>query len=211
VISIVFVRAFVDQLPALVGVIIGTLATFGVTSLTDRTRWRRGQATRWDERRLETCAQYAQAIKEMHAVALRLLASRHPGLTAQPIDRAVGLEMLARAELERSKAWESMLLLGDSATIEAARIWRNSVMKVALLARDRDEQPAHGRDDLVISWEIEVSTAVDEVNEARDGYYLAARQGLSVSGTAQAQAHWLLAEGIAPSRGHAAASVNTCR
>jgi len=76
---------------------------------------------------------------------------------------------------------------------------------VALLARDRDEQPAHGRDDLVISWEIEVSTAVDEVNEARDGYYLAARQGLSVSGTAQAQAHWLLAEGIAPSRGHAAA------
>ena len=77
--------------------------------------------------------------------------------------------------------------------------------EVALLARDRDEQPAHGRDDLVISWEIEVSTAVDEVNEARDGYYLAARQGLSVSGTAQAQAHWLLAEGIAPSRGHAAA------
>lgn len=141
-------QTFIDQLPALIGVVIGALGTFWVTSATDRIRWRREQLTRWDERRLE------------------------------------------------AYAWESVLLLGDAATIEAARIWRNAVMRVALLARDQDEADS--------DWEHSISSAIDEVNEARDGFYVCARECLDVAGAAQAQAAWLRAESIRSGHDHPA-------
>ena len=54
-----------QQLPTLVGVIVGAIATILTTSLGDRTRWKRSQAVRWDQRRLEAYAQYAETIKHL--------------------------------------------------------------------------------------------------------------------------------------------------
>jgi xanthine/uracil permease len=39
----------VQQLPVLIGVAVGALASYLVTSATERARWQRQQATRWDD------------------------------------------------------------------------------------------------------------------------------------------------------------------
>jgi hypothetical protein len=184
------VESFADQLPALVGVVVGALGAFWVATFTDRTRWRREQATKWDAKRLDAYGRYALAIKEIHSLALRIIAQNHPRISAQPIDETTGLKMLAKADMNRTRVWESMLLLGDESTIAAARGWMNAVRKVELLARSRDG--------LEEKWSNQVLTAVREVNEARDRFYVAARQGLAVGGETEAQAPWLLAGLQAP-------------
>lgn len=109
------------QLLTLAGVVIGILGTVLATTVTDKARWKREQAVRWDTRRLDVYAEYASAIKEIHALTLRLIGPRAPGITADPIDRDAGLETLTQAEFHRTKAWESVLLLGDTATVAASR------------------------------------------------------------------------------------------
>jgi hypothetical protein len=132
---------------------------------------------------------------------LRVIAAHHPRISAQPIDQPTGVKMLTRADANRTRAWESMLLLGDARTIAAARLWRSAVRKVELLARDCD-----GHND---GWEAQVMAAVREVNEARDRFYLAARQSLAIGGEPEAQAPLLLADPPAPDQakiiGHPAA------
>ena len=123
------------QLLTLAGVAIGILGTILATTVTDRARCKREQAVRWDTRRLDAYAEYARAIKEIHALTLRLIAPSTPGITADPIDRDAGLEALTQAEFYRTKAWESVLLLGDTATVAAARDWRSAVWQLELLAR----------------------------------------------------------------------------
>jgi hypothetical protein len=63
---------FLGQLPALVGVLVGALASYLVTVATERRRWRRSMDTRWDERRVVAYAEYATAVKAMFDLVLRL-------------------------------------------------------------------------------------------------------------------------------------------
>ncbi|WP_345662042.1 hypothetical protein [Streptomyces venetus] len=46
--------ALLDQLPALPGVVVGSLGSYAVRSLTERRRWKRQREERWDEKRFET-------------------------------------------------------------------------------------------------------------------------------------------------------------
>ncbi|MEK8105561.1 hypothetical protein NKG94_11170 [Micromonospora sp. M12] len=129
------VSTLLTQLPALLGVLVGTLGTILATSLADRARWRRGQSVRWDERRLDAYVDYAHALKESHAVALRLTADLRPGSYSHPIDRDEGLARLAEADARRTIVWENLLLLGDEATVVAAASWRDAIWQVERLAR----------------------------------------------------------------------------
>ncbi|MDG4810361.1 hypothetical protein O7634_26710 [Micromonospora sp. WMMD1120] len=158
------------QLPALLGVLLGTLGTILATSLADRARWRRGQNVRWDERRLDAYVDYAHALKESHAVALRMTADLRPGSHSHPIDHDEGLTRLAEADARRTIAWENLLLLGDEATVAAAAAWRDGVWQVERLARR------------VVPAPPDIAEVLMRVNEARDGYYRAARQSLGVRG-----------------------------
>lgn len=163
------------QLPALLGVLVGTLGTILATSLADRARWRRNQSIRWDERRLDAYVEYAHAVKESHAVALRMTADQRPESRSHPIDRESGLARLAETDARRSIAWENMLLLGDEATVAAARVWRDAVWQTERLARGiADPEP-------------DLTVALARVNEARDGFYRAARRSLAVQGGSVAQ------------------------
>ncbi|MBQ1034805.1 hypothetical protein [Micromonospora sp. C81] len=123
------------QLPALLGVLVGTLGTILATSLADRARWRRSQSVRWDERRLDAYVDYAHALKESHAVALRMTADLRPGSHSHPIDREDGLARLATSDARRTIVWENLLLLGDEPTVVAAAVWRDAVWQVERLAR----------------------------------------------------------------------------
>jgi len=178
------VSSLLAQLPALIGVAVGALATILATSFTDRSRWRRSQSVRWDERRLDAYADYAQAIKEIHLLAFRLSATRRGSSRSQPIDRETGMDLLAQADLHRSKMWESVLLLGDAATVEAARLWHEAVRRLVRLASERTNDPSHeGSEDLSDDWRA----AVQLVDNTRDLFYIAARQNLLVEGGLVAQ------------------------
>jgi hypothetical protein len=171
--------AISDQLPAIIGVIVGTAGTIAATGFSDLTRWRRQLHTRWDEKRLEAYAEYANAIKELYAYALRLSAAKLVGSRLHPIDREEGLAKLADGDLRRTKAWESVLLLGDAETVNAAREWRDAVYQIELAARDLSDMS------------IDLEAAVVEVNGRRDDFYRATRASLGVRAGAVTQADWL--------------------
>jgi hypothetical protein len=162
------VQNLLDQLPTLIGVVLGAVGAVAATSLSDRLRWQREQAVRWYQRRLEAFMAFAATLKTIHTVSFRLVAMHRPGSSAPPIDRPAGLEQLAHANLRRSADWEALLLLGDEATVAAARRWRDAVSAVELLARGAEWDGA--------AWE----TAVDEADRARDQFYVFARQALGV-------------------------------
>ncbi|WP_435205754.1 hypothetical protein [Micromonospora sp. bgisy143] len=161
---------FLTQLPALLGVLVGTLGTILATSLADRQRWRRSQSVRWDERRLDAYVEFAHALKESHAVALRMTAHLRPASHSHPINREEGLARLAESDARRTIVWENLLLLGDEPTVLAAANWRDAIWRLERLARGIVDVP----DDIVAQ--------LDAVNEARDGYYRAARRSLGVRG-----------------------------
>jgi hypothetical protein len=117
---------FLNQLPAILGVTVGALGTLLVTSLTDRARWRRDRAIRWDTRRLDAYVAHAATVKEIHALALRVSASYRRHSRSRPIDREQALEFLAEANARRTRAWETVLLLGDEASVTTARAWQDA-------------------------------------------------------------------------------------
>ncbi|MDQ0766343.1 hypothetical protein QFZ32_000994 [Streptomyces canus] len=47
--------AFIQQLPALIGVVIGALGSYLAVVRSDRARFHREKAARWEERRLAVC------------------------------------------------------------------------------------------------------------------------------------------------------------
>jgi hypothetical protein len=174
------VNTFLGQLPALIGVLVGTLGTILATSLADRTRWKRSQSVRWDERRLEAYAEFARVVKEVHAVALRMLASTdRPGSRGHRLDRETGLARLAEADVRQTLAWETVLLLGDAPAVHAARAWRDAVWAIERLARGLSEK------------DVNVTDLLHRANEARDAFYSVARGGLGVRGGSVDQSNWL--------------------
>lgn len=139
-----------------------------VTSFTDKARWSRDQVVRWDTRRLDAYVAYAATVKEIHAIALRIAAPYRPHSQAWPLDRAQGLDLLAEANAQRTKAWEAMLLLGGEDTVATARAWQEAVWVEQRLCR--------GNSIDVLEWQ----SAVEAVDQARDLFHLAARKDLSV-------------------------------
>lgn len=176
-----------EQLPALIGVIVGTAGTILATGLADRARRRRQQTVRWDERRLQAYVEYANAVKETHTYALRLAALDAPGSRLHRIDRDDGLARLAESDLRRTMAWESVLLLGDAGTVAAARDWREAVSKVEVFARGFADEDS------------DFEAAVARVNASRDKLYEAARASLDISAGSISQSDWL-AKGFANKR-----------
>jgi len=172
---------FLNQLPAILGVIVGALGTLLVTSFTDRARWRRDQAVRWDTRRLDAYVAYAATVKEIHALALRISAPHRRYSKSRPIDPEQGIELLDEANVRRTQAWEAMLLLGDETTVTAARSWQNAVFA---------EQDLCSGDSID---ELEWQSAVEAVDQARDRFYLAARENLGVHAGSVEQSPFLRA------------------
>src|SRR5215475_4637020 len=168
-----------EQAPALVGVLLGVLATIAGTSINDRFRWKHDRSVRWDERRVEAYTEYARAIKDVYTAASRLATERIPVLSAAPVDRESGVRLLNEARAQRTKAWETMLLLGDAATVRAARDWREAIWQLERIAMD----PSLGSSE----W----AQSIGAVDRARDSFYTAARGGLTVTGGSVAQASWL--------------------
>jgi hypothetical protein len=160
--------SFLSAIPALIGVVIGVIATGWV----ERTHWKRSQAIRWDERRIDAYVEYAKTIKKIHMTVLAMVEPSLVHNLAEPINREAGLEMIAQAEAHRAEAWETMLLLADQPTAYAALRWRNMVKIETEFVRSRPNDA--GSDDWIAT--------VKNVNEARDHFYEAARKSVNVAG-----------------------------
>ncbi|MEV6954792.1 hypothetical protein [Streptomyces sp. NPDC051183] len=167
-----------DQLPALIGVVVGAVGSYAVAGLTERSRWRRARAECWDEKRFLTYANYASTLKEQIRIAQRIGAARGFENVADPLEPVEGLALLAEAESRRAAEWESVLLVGDAEAIGAARAWHEAVWNVELYAR--------GLRDDADGW----ASAEKEVSRARDAFYVCARRDLGIAGPPPPSGNW---------------------
>lgn len=133
------VNPIVAQVLTIAGVLLGSAATFVVTSATERNRWRRAQSARWDDKRLLAYSEYANAVKQMVRLCRRIAETKGLLATGQPTDLDAAFTALAEAETERAARWETVLLLGEPTTISAARAWSEQVWKLEHILRD--DQP----------------------------------------------------------------------
>ncbi|WP_079158529.1 hypothetical protein [Streptomyces caniscabiei] len=162
-----------DQALPLVGVAIGAAVSLLVSALNERTRWRRQQSVRWDERRLNAYAEYAHTVKDLSNQYHRLAIARGvtAGTTSLEPTGAV-LEELSKAEVHRSALAESLWLLGDVDSNTAAVKLNHALWHLQWLARGI---PTTG----VATW----PEAYLEFRKARENFLLAARRDLGVQGT----------------------------
>jgi hypothetical protein len=161
----------IQQLPVLLGVGIGALATYATTFLADRTRWKRERDARWDEARMRAYADYGSAVKKLAHLSRRVAAGRGFSRIAQPLSpSAETTEALTDAEEQRGRAWESVLLLGNHDTIQAGRNWHQAVWRLYGYAvgelTDADQ----------------FAPASFEADRVRETFYKCARRDLGVSG-----------------------------
>jgi hypothetical protein len=161
-----------SQLLVLAGVIIGALASYLTTAATERARWKRALDSRWDDRRVEAYASYAQTVKDIIRITGQLAAGRGIIESVQPLLLTQeSLDMLAAASAARAVAWETVLLLGHPETVAAARNWHESVWRLDWIARGLI--PGDRQD-----WE----KARSAVTDARALFYESARKDLQVQG-----------------------------
>ncbi|MFD4353401.1 hypothetical protein ACFWPX_12635 [Nocardia sp. NPDC058518] len=95
-------KPVVQQLITVVGVLLGAGATFAGAALTERSKWRRTQRSRWDDRRLVAYSDFANALKRFAEVSMRMAAGRGFPNAGQPISAEDGAELLAEAASEKS-------------------------------------------------------------------------------------------------------------
>jgi hypothetical protein len=163
-----------SQLLVLAGVIVGALASYLTTTATERARWKRTFDSRWDDRRVEAYAAYAQTVKDLITISSRIYAGRGTPTDSWGLPPSQeSLDLLEAAGRKRTAAWETVLLLGHPETVQAARNWHESVWRLERWARGH----ATGKHE---DWE----RARSEVNRTRSLFYEAARKDLQVRGGA---------------------------
>ena len=168
-----------QQLPALIGVVVGAAASYLVGAATERARWRREQSSRWDDKRAQAYAEYGYAIKSLYVQSLRIANSRMRGDPGDSMDYDKALAELGRLADERAAKWETVLLLGNPQTIAAARTWHRHVWQMEFFARGErtDADQYH--------------TLREDVDTDRARFYEAARRDLGItSGEAPRGGPW---------------------
>lgn len=169
---------FLDQLGTLLAVAVGAAGSYATTSLTERTRWRRTQTERWQEKKFEVYARYGNALKEQIGITQRIGAALGYAHVVDPLDPAEGLPLLAEAEARRAVTWESVLLVGDAETVAAARSWHEAIWMLELHVRE----PRHDAE----GW----TRDSQRVSQKRDAFYTCARSELGVAGPPPPSGNW---------------------
>ncbi|MFG3099348.1 hypothetical protein ACGFZL_02245 [Streptomyces sp. NPDC048182] len=169
---------FTDQLATLLSVAVGAAGSYAATTLTERARWRRSQAERWHEKKFDVYAQYGNALKEQIGITLRIGAALGHADLVDPLTPEEGLRLLAEAEARRSQRWESVLLVGDAATVAAARSWHEAVWTLEAHAREQRREPEEWARDR------------QRVSRTRDTFYTSARHDLGVTGPPPPAGNW---------------------
>lgn len=180
-------RAFLQALPTLIGVLFGAGATYLSTIATERSRWRRTQSVRWDERRIVAYTEYAHSLKRLLTVIVRIAAFKGVHPEDDPLDPVKGLPLLVAANQERTVMWEAVLMLGSPEVITSARSWHENAALLQLLALAQPTRAA---------W----SEAIEASSQARRGFYEAVRRDLGIPTSGSTEVfEWQIAKYLAES------------
>lgn len=160
--------AFIQQLPALIGVVIGALGSYVAVVRGDQVRFRREQAARWEERRLTVYADYAQSVKKTVTVTYRVAAKAGVDPHPDPLTLEEAQPLLADATTRRDPSGEALIMLGSRTVVEKARAWVVTAMEMERFVRE-------GRDDRE-AWQA----LLERQRAGREGYYAAVRDDLGL-------------------------------
>ncbi|MFH8410152.1 hypothetical protein ACH4FX_36055 [Streptomyces sp. NPDC018019] len=160
----------IGQLLPLVGVVLGAGTSFLVGAMNERRRWKREQAVRWDEARLNAYVEFAHIVKKLSRAYHRIAATRGlvTGIPPLELTAEVSAE-LSNDDDRRSVLVENLWLLGDPRTNAAARSMTEAVWRLEAMARGRQEADAG-------TWAV----AQQDLWSARDEFRQAARATLSI-------------------------------
>ncbi|MFE6938102.1 hypothetical protein [Streptomyces chartreusis] len=159
---------FLQQLPALIGVVVGALGSYVVVVRGDRMRFGREQAARWEERRLGVYADYAQSVKKTVTVTYRVAAAAGVDPHPDPLPLEQAQPLLADATARRDPSGEALIMLGSPAVVEKAREWVVTAMEMERFVREyREDREA---------WKA----LLERQRAAREGYYTAVREDLGL-------------------------------
>lgn len=156
----------------LIAVVVGAVTSYVAAIATERARWKRADHVWLNEQRIDAYTEFAHALRRQLVLATRVAAERGFHIRGQthPIDVKDGLVALADAEEQRGLAYHRVMLVGDAATVTAARDWQIEVWRVEHFARGlRDDH-----DD----WQQTVA----ELGSRGRAFYEAARLDLGVHG-----------------------------
>lgn len=159
----------VQQLPALIGVVIGAAASYLAGAAAERARWRREQSSRWDDKRAQAYTDYAYAVKNVYVQCMRAAELRRQGASRDMAAYEEALAEMAKMTDERTAKWESVLLLGNPETIAAARVWHRRIWQAERFARGERSDEDH--------WD----SVLDDINVDRARFYAAARRDLGIT------------------------------
>ncbi|MFB7241939.1 hypothetical protein CW362_06580 [Streptomyces populi] len=158
--------AFLQQLPALVGVVIGALGSYLALVRSDRERFERDRADRWDERRLAVYSEYARSLKKSVTLTYRVAAHLGNDPHPHPLPLAEAEPFLARATDDRDPAGEALIMLGSREVVDRAREWVTVVMEMERFQRVGTLDPQ--------AWQA----LLERQRRGREGYYAAVREDL---------------------------------
>ncbi|MER5377397.1 hypothetical protein [Streptomyces sp. NPDC002553] len=160
--------AFIQQLPALVGVVIGALGSYLALARSDRERFRRERAARWEERRLAVYADYARSLKKSVVLTYRVAAHLGEDPHPHPMSPTEAEPLMAEATDGRDPTGEALLMLGSHEVVERARVWVTVVMEMERFVRAATRDAA--------AW----PALLERQRAAREGYYAAVREDLGL-------------------------------
>ncbi|MFE0176639.1 hypothetical protein ACFWZ2_30410 [Streptomyces sp. NPDC059002] len=159
---------FIQQLPALLGVIIGALGSYVAIMRGDRARFRREQEARWEERRLAVYTEYARVLKQSVTLTYRVAAHLGNDPHPHPLSPEAAARQFTEAADARDPAGESLLLLGAPEVVDRARTWVVTVIEMERFLREGTRDPA--------AW----AGLLERQRAAREGYYTAVRRDLAL-------------------------------
>ncbi|MFJ6730105.1 hypothetical protein ACIQPQ_34920 [Streptomyces sp. NPDC091281] len=160
--------SFLQQLPALIGVVIGALGSYLALARSDRERFRRERAARWEERRLAVYADYARTLKKSVVLTYRVSAHLGNDPHPHPMPFAEAEPLMAEATDGRDPTGEALIMLGSPEVVEAARTWVTVVMEMERFVRTATHEPR--------SW----LALLERQRAARQVYYGAVRADLEL-------------------------------
>ncbi|MEV1085108.1 hypothetical protein AB0I98_44005 [Streptomyces sp. NPDC050211] len=160
--------AFIQQLPALIGVVIGALGSYLAVVRSDRVRDQRERASRWEERRLAVYGEYARTLKKSVTLTYRVASHLGNDPHPHPLSPQEAAPLMAEATLARDPSGEALILLGSPEVVERARVWVVSVMEMETFLRAETRDPE--------AWQA----LLEAQRAGREGYYAAVRDDLAL-------------------------------
>ncbi|MBU6535925.1 hypothetical protein [Streptomyces mayonensis] len=160
---------FLQQLPALIGVVVGALGSYLAVVRSDRARFRQETAVRWEERRLTVYTEYARTLKASVTLAYRIAAHLGNDPHPHPLAPREAAAAQAEAALDRDPASEALLMLGSRTVVDKARAWAATVLEMERFLRGAVCEPD--------AWQ----ELLERQRAAREGYYAAVREDLALA------------------------------